>query len=312
ASPNRTRDGRSFRLYGNAELEPELIRCRESGVSGIGLMRTEFMFSRDQLASEDAQYEIFANAVELLEGRPVTIRTLDAGADKLPEEMRHLNGPNPALGLRGLRMSLAMQEYFQTQIRAILRASMHGPVRILLPMLTRVEEIKLARTLIAKSREQLHTRGIRPDPELPIGGMIETPAAAMLTVAMARQLDFISIGTNDLVQYVLAVDRQDELVNHLFKPAHRAVIEMLKYITQGAASVDRPVQVCGEMAGDRQFVRLLLGLGLTEYSMPAAHLPAVKADLIEADAERCQVLVRQHLEGAEDEVGEHLLEELSR
>ncbi|MEM7053762.1 MAG: phosphoenolpyruvate--protein phosphotransferase [Pseudomonadota bacterium] len=310
-APDRTRDGKRFRLFGNAELEPELIRCRESGVVGIGLMRTEFMFGQNQLVNEDAQYQIFSQAVETLDGRVLTIRTLDAGGDKLPKEMRHLHGPNPALGLRGLRMSLAMQETFQTQIRAILRASKHGPLRILLPMLTRVDEIQQARALIAQCREQLQMRGVRPDPDVPIGGMIETPAAALMAAQLARELDFISVGTNDLVQYVLAVDRQDELVHHLFKPAHRSVIELLHRIAQAAERVDRPVQVCGEMAGDPQYIRLLLGLGLTEFSMPPAHLAAIKANLIQADAGTCVALVQRYLENEDDEIGQALLLQLS-
>ena len=309
-APDQTRDGQRFRLFGNAELKPELIRCRESGVSGIGLMRTEFALSPNQLTDEDAQYRIFSEALETLDGRQLTIRTLDAGADKLSPDMRHLHGPNPALGLRGLRMSLAMQESFQTQIRAILRASVHGPVRILLPMLIGVDEIQQARALIAQCREQLHTRGIRPDPDVPVGGMIETPAAALMAGALARELDFISIGTNDLVQYVLAVDRQDELVNHLFKPAHRAVIELLHRIVQAAQRVGRPVQVCGEMAGDPEYIRLLLGLGLTEFSMPPAHLAAIKANLTQADAASCRSRVQRYLEKDDDETGQSLLAEL--
>ena len=312
-APDRTRDGQRFRLFGNAELEAELIRCRDSGVAGIGLMRTEFMLGQRQLADEEAQYQVFSRALETLDGKLLTIRTLDAGADKLPDALRRLHGPNPALGLRGLRMSLAMQESFQTQIRAILRASVHGPVRILLPMLTSVDEIRQARLLIAQCREQLHSRGIRPDPDLQIGGMIETPAAALMAEQLARELDFISIGTNDLVQYVLAVDRQDELVSHLFKPAHRAVVELLHRIVQAAHRVDRPVQVCGEMAGDPKYIRLLLGLGMTEFSLPPVHLAAVKADLIQADAGRCRETVRQYLDLAtgEDETGQMLLAALA-
>jgi len=309
--PDRTVDGERFRLFGNAEVSDELQRCRASGAAGVGLMRTEFIFASKDMADEQAQFEVYRDAVEQLQGRPLTIRTLDAGGDKLPDELRHLSGPNPALGLRGIRMSLAMRELFQVQLRAILRASVHGPVRILLPMLSRLEEVEQARDLIARSREQLQQSGIRPDPDIEVGGMIETPAAAMLTREMAAQLDFISIGSNDLIQYLLAVDRQDELVSHLFKPASRPVVEMLSRIVRAARAAGRPAQICGELAGDPEYVALLLGLGISEFSMPPGQIAAVKAALVRAHAGTCRETVTEFLEDRDAPDGASLLSRLA-
>jgi phosphotransferase system enzyme I (PtsI) len=188
-----------------------------------------------------------------------------------------------------------MREPFSAQLRAILRASAHGPVRILLPMLSHIDEIRQARELIATCRDQLRASGRRCDPEIEIGGMIETPAAALMTRAFAAELDFVSIGSNDLIQYLLAVDRQDELVTHLFDPASRAVVETLATIVDGAARAGRPVQLCGELAGDSAFAGLLVGLGLTELSMPPGQLAGVKAELLGLDASAARALVRDWL-----------------
>ncbi len=310
AAPNRTRDGERFQLFANAELDTELVRAIQNDSAGVGLMRTEFMFSFDELTDEEGQYQAYCNALDILGGKPLTIRTLDIGTDKLPRELRRMHGPNPSLGLRGLRMSLSMQEIFQVQLRAILRASLHGPVRILLPMLTRVEEVHQARIVVSACREQLQVRGIRPDPDIPIGGMIETPAAALMIDPLVRELDFISIGTNDLVQYVLAVDRQDELVSHLFTPSNRAVLLLLDQVVRAGRKHDRPMQVCGEMAGDPKLVRLLLGLGLNEFSLPPAHMAEIKANLTQAHADRCRKALQSFLNADDDEDGQQLIEAL--
>ncbi|MEX0915697.1 MAG: phosphoenolpyruvate--protein phosphotransferase [Wenzhouxiangellaceae bacterium] len=311
SEPDRTADGERFRLFCNAEMPPELERCNESGAAGVGLMRSEFIFASHDMSDEQAQFEVYRAAIEQLGGKPLTIRTLDAGGDKLPGQLKHLSGPNPALGLRGIRMSLAMREHFQTQLRAILRASAHGQVRILLPMLSRVEEVEQARELIAQCREQLHERGIRADPEIEVGGMIETPAAAILTRQIAAQLDFISIGSNDLIQYVLAVDRQDELVSHLFDPASRAVIEMLATIVRGARAAGRPVQICGELAGDPDYAGLLIGLGIREFSLPPGHIATVKAALLRTHAGKCRARVETFLDEPGGPDGRALLADLA-
>jgi phosphotransferase system enzyme I (PtsI) len=312
SEPDRTRDGERFRLFCNAERAPELARCHEAGAAGVGLMRSEFVFAAAELPGEDDQYEIYREAVESLAGKPLTIRTLDAGGDKLPEELKHAGGPNPALGLRGIRMSLAMRAHFQTQIRAMLRASAHGPVRILLPMLSRIDEIRTAREIIADCRKGLREDGHRIDPEIQVGGMIETPAAAVLTEQFAAELDFVSIGSNDLIQYVLAVDRQDELVSHLFDPSSRAVIEMLARVVRGARRAGRPVQICGELAGDPDYAALLLGLGIREFSLPPGQLSAVKASLIRARAGEAREIVEKYLDDPAWSSGEELLAALER
>ncbi len=309
--PDRTADGTRFRLFGNAEVPDEFERCNASGAAGVGLMRTEFIFASRDMADEQAQFEVYKAAVVQLQGRPLTIRTLDAGGDKLPQELRHLSGPNPALGLRGIRMSLAMRELFQIQLRAILRASALGPVSILLPMLSRVEEIEQARELIAQSLEQLQQSGIRPDAGIQVGGMIETPAAALLTREMAAQLDFISIGSNDLIQYLLAVDRQDELVSHLFNAATRPVIETLARIARDARAAQCSAQICGELAGDPQYIPLLLGLGIDEFSMPPGQIAAVKATLVRTHAGKCREMLEAFLQNPQAMDGPALLQELA-
>ncbi|MDZ7791363.1 MAG: phosphoenolpyruvate--protein phosphotransferase [Xanthomonadales bacterium] len=289
--PSRTADGKRFQLHGNAELPIEFQRCVEAGVESIGLMRTEYLFLDESIPDEQAQFRAYRDAIRAMDGKPVTIRTLDAGGDKLPDSLALTRGPNPALGLRGLRLSLSVTDLFREQLRAILRASVEGPVRILLPMLTSIEEIVQARQLIAECREALRSEGLAIDPELPVGGMIETPAAALNVDAMATELDFLSIGTNDLIQYVLAIDRQDELVSYLYDPAHPAIIELLARIVEAGQRHKLDVVVCGELAGDERAARLLLGLGVTQFSMPPAYVAPVKKSLIEASADRCRDIV---------------------
>ncbi|RFF28160.1 MULTISPECIES: phosphoenolpyruvate--protein phosphotransferase [unclassified Wenzhouxiangella] len=291
--PSRTADGKTFQLHGNAELPIEFERCMEAGVDGIGLMRTEYLFLDEHIPDEEAQYRAYRNAIRAMAGKPVTIRTLDAGGDKLPDSLSLTRGPNPALGLRGLRLSLSVTDLFRDQLRAILRASVEGPVRILLPMLTNIEEIAQARQLIAQCRETLRADGLEIDPELPVGGMIETPAAALNVEAMATELDFLSIGTNDLIQYVLAIDRQDELVSYLYEPAHPAIVELLGRIVDVGQRRNLEVTVCGELAGDERAARLLLGLGVKHFSMPPARVAPVKKSLIEASADRCRHIVER-------------------
>jgi len=310
--PSQTRDGQVFQLFGNAELPQEFQRCRDDQVAGVGLMRTEYLFMGDALPDEETQFRAYRQALRTMDGLPVTIRTLDAGSDKLPPSMAIGQGPNPALGLRGLRLSLAVTDLFRKQIRAILRASVEGPVEVLLPMLTSVEEIKHARRLIGECRRELRSEGIETDPALPVGGMIETPAAALAVDRLAAELDFMSIGTNDLIQYVLAIDRQDELVSYLYEPAHPAILELISRTVDAGRKHEIAVTVCGELAGDDQAVRLLLGLGVNRFSMPPASLPAVKKSLLEASARQCCKLVEDYLNGSGTETGEKLLESLMR
>jgi phosphotransferase system enzyme I (PtsI) len=307
--PSRTADGKTFRIHGNAELPIEFERCMEASVDGIGLMRTEYLFLDERIPDEATQYRAYRSAIRTMAGKPVTIRTLDAGGDKLPDALALTRGPNPALGLRGLRLSLSVTDLFREQLRAILRASTEGPVRILLPMLTNLEEIAQARQMIAECREELRSEDLSIDPELPVGGMIETPAAAINIDAMATELDFLSIGTNDLIQYVLAIDRQDELVSYLYDPAHPAVVDLIARIVEAGRRQKLEVTVCGELAGDERAARLLLGLGVTHFSMPPARVAAVKKSLIEASAERCREIV-ERFRARGDQYGSELLERL--
>ncbi len=310
--PSRTIDEQPFTLLGNADLAPEFERCRNAGVEGIGLMRTEYLYLGDSLPDEDSQYRAYRAGVERMQGRPITIRTLDVGGDKLPAELAFTQGPNPALGLRGIRLSLAMGDLFSQQLRAILRASVHGPVEILLPMLTSRDEIRLARAAVSRCREALRGEGVHVDPELPIGGMIETPAAALIADELAEELDFFSIGTNDLIQYLLAIDRSDELVNYIYDPSHPAILKLLRSIRDAGQRHNISVTVCGEMAGNERTARLLLGLGLTRLSMPPALLPAVKRSLVEADAGQCRRLVDRYLSGGSAQIsGQSLLDALN-
>jgi phosphoenolpyruvate-protein phosphotransferase (PTS system enzyme I) len=295
--PSRTNDEQPFRLYGNAELPAEFERCRDARAVGIGLMRTEYLFMGAELPDEETQFRAYRAAIRIMGDKPVTIRTLDVGGDKLPPSMAITQGPNPALGLRGLRLSLAVTDQFRQQIRAILRASTEGPVQILLPMITSASEIQQARGLIAECRQELRARGISVDPSVPVGGMIETPAAALSVEQLASELDFMSIGTNDLIQYVLAIDRQDELVSYLYDPTHLAVLELIDRTVQAGFEHKLPVTVCGELAGDEQAARLLLGLGVNQLSMPPGCLPAVKKSLIEASAAHCRDLVTDFRNG---------------
>ena len=310
--PSRTIDDQPFTLLGNADLAPEFERCRDAGVEGIGLMRTEYLYLGDSLPDEDSQYRAYRAGVERMQGRPITIRTLDVGGDKLPAALAFTQGPNPALGLRGIRLSLAMGDLFRLQLRAILRASVHGPVEILLPMLTGREEVRQARAAIARARQELREEGIHVDPEIPIGGMIETPAAALIADTLAEELDFFSIGTNDLIQYLLAIDRSDELVNYLYDPTHPAILKLLQGIRDAGRRKNISVTVCGEMAGSERTARLLLGLGLSRLSMPPAVLPAVKRSLVEANARHCRRLVEDYLAGRSGQAGgEGLLDALN-
>lgn len=307
----KTADGEIFHLEANAELPAEIRRARDDGAGAVGLMRTEYLFMHPELPGEDEQYEAYRAAIEAMDGRPVTIRTLDAGADKLPPGLSMMLGPNPAMGLRGIRLSLSLPRLFTTQLRAILRASAHGPVRLLLPMITDLAEVRRARGLLAASRQALRDAGVDLDPEIPVGAMVEVPAAALAADALAREVDFLSIGTNDLTQYLLAIDRSDELVSHLYDPSHPAVVRTLAHILRAARRAGRPMSVCGELAGDPDFSRLLLGLGLRRFSMPPGRLLAVKQRLLESRADRCAELVDAFLVDDGVTTGASLMDKLA-
>ena len=235
--------------------------------------------NREHLPSEEEQFSAYRNIVRRMKGAPVTIRTLDLGADKQVDSGRSdMPLPsNPALGLRAVRLCLQDQELFHTQLRAILRASAYGPIRIMIPMISTVNEIRQVRTHIQSVESALRRERIRFDENIPIGTMIEVPAAAIAAGLFAKYCDFMSIGTNDLIQYTLAIDRVDDAVNYLYDPMHPAIISLIKMTLDAGKKANIPVSMCGEMAGDTRFTRLLLGLGLTEFSMQASSLLEVKS-----------------------------------
>jgi phosphotransferase system enzyme I (PtsI) len=279
-------DGQRISLQANAERPAELQLARDEGASGIGLYRTEFLYLQGAPPDEDTQLAEFANAIALLGGIPLTIRTLDLGADKSTDyldfsQLRRC--ANPALGLRAVRLCLRDTDLFKTQLRAILRASALGPVRCLIPMLTSLQEIRMVHLLLDEAREELEERGLDFDRQMPIGGMIEVPAAALAIEELGRHLDFISVGTNDLLQYTLAADRVDEQVAHLYDLQHPGVVRLLRHIFREAEALRLPATVCGEAAGDRQYTRLLLALGLKEFSMHPGRLMEVKQVVRETD-----------------------------
>lgn len=299
--PAITLDGTEIELQANVELPIEAEMVRQSGAAGIGLLRSEFMFmNRDDIPSEDEQYVAFRSLVESVNGRPVTIRTLDIGGDKIAAAIvkRFGNSVTSALGLRGIRLSLAEPEILETQFRAILRAGAHGNVRILLPMVTTASEVRRARDIMARAARRLKRRRVPISlPLPPIGVMIEVPGAALAADALAQAADFFSIGTNDLTMYTLAVDRSDKQVAHIFDSLHPAVLRLIQASGDAALRARIPVAICGEMAGDPRLAALLIGLGFRELSMTASSIPRVKQrirslEIIAAD-QRARIIMDQ-------------------
>ncbi|MGC2457921.1 MAG: phosphoenolpyruvate--protein phosphotransferase [Gallionellaceae bacterium] len=271
-----TLDGTHIELYANIEMPHDVAAVNENGATGIGLFRSEFLFlNRDSLPDEEEQFEAYRSVAENMKGLPVTIRTFDLGADKQLNHTKRV-ASNPALGLRAIRFSLAEPQLFRTQLRALLRASHFGNVKILVPMLSSVSEINQTLQFIANVREELDAEGIAYNRNVPVGGMIEIPAAALALNVFTRKLDFLSIGTNDLIQYTLAIDRTDEEVAHLYDPLHPAVLHLLAHVIAAASKSGKPVSVCGEMAGELVYTRLLLGFGLRQFSMHPSQLLGIK------------------------------------
>ncbi len=298
-TPAVTLDGQVVELMANIELPADAAGALEAGAVGVGLFRSEFLFMNREgaLPDEEEQFEAYRDAVLALQGLPVTIRTVDIGADKPLErlsqqELRHEHGLNPALGLRAIRWSLAEPGMFRQQLRAILRSSAYGKVRILIPMVAQMGEVKMIFDALDRARQQLFDAG-RPFGQVDIGAMIEVPAAAMLINRFLQHFDFVSVGTNDLIQYTLAVDRADEAVAHLYDPWHPAVLQLLQQTIAAAAARGRDVCVCGEMAGDPAFTELLLAMGLRSFSMHPARISTIKQRVLRADTR----LLRSRLPG---------------
>jgi len=282
-TPTISKDGEFFKLMANIELSEDINAALENGAHSIGLYRTEFLYMNCvSTPTEEEHFQSYLEIINKLDGLPITIRTLDLGADKTTSDNQPTSS-NPALGLRAIRLCLKETELFKTQLRAIIRASAYGPIKIMLPMLTNTQEIHHSKKLITEIQKELKIQGIKYADNIPIGGMIEVPAAALSAHSFAKNLDFLSIGTNDLIQYTLAIDRVDDEVNYLYDPLHPAILKLIKLSIDAANSAGIPISMCGEMAGDVHFSRLLAGLGLRDFSMQPNSLLHIKKSLLNAD-----------------------------
>lgn len=295
--PAVTSDGINIALQANIELPEDAVAVREVAADGVGLYRTEFLFmNRLDIPDEEEHLASYLHVIKTLEGNPVTIRTADLGADKqVDSERGGRSCTNPALGLRAIRMCLKDLSMFRPQLRAILRASAYGPVRMMIPMLSAIQEVFQVLRLVAETRQELRDRGLAFDEKMPIGGMIEVPAAAVCASQFARYMDFLSIGTNDLIQYTLAIDRVDDEINYLYDPLHPAVLMLIRNIIRAGHRAGIPVSLCGEMAGDSRYTRLLLGLGLTHFSMHPTAILEIKRVIQDSDVSKLTHAVQRLL-----------------
>jgi phosphotransferase system enzyme I (PtsI) len=285
-------------LQANIELPADFDTVKEVGANGVGLYRTEFLYmNRDEPPDEEEHYDTYTKVIDVLDGLPLTIRTLDLGADKQVDGGRQ-SGPiaaNPALGLRAVRLCLKEPSLFRPQIRAILRASVHGPVRVMIPMLSNLHEMNQVLQIVEETKSDLAEKGIPFDHEIQFGGMIEVPAAAVCAEMFARHLDFLSIGTNDLIQYTMAIDRVNDEVNYLYDPLHPAVLKLIHGTIKAGEKAGIPVALCGEMAGESQYTRLLLGLGLREFSVHPSVLLEIKQIITQSHIEELSRLAKKAL-----------------
>ncbi len=313
--PAVTQDGVAITLHANIELPADFEPVLRVGATGIGLYRTEFLFmNREEPPDEEEHFETYREILRVLGNIPVTVRTLDLGADKQPGGGGHQSGPvgvNPALGLRAVRLCLKDPSLFKPQLRAIIRASALGPIQLLIPMLSNIPELGQVLQLIEEIRDEFRSKSIKFDPSMPIGGMIEVPAAAVCADIFAQHLDFLSIGTNDLIQYTMAVDRVNDEVNYLYDPLHPAVLRLIRSVIEAGEQAGKPVAMCGEMAGDPRYVRLLLGLGLREFSVHPAALLEVKQIINHSRIDKLIALAEQVLRSGSGMEVSALLERIS-
>jgi phosphotransferase system enzyme I (PtsI) len=314
-TPAITIDGTPIDMMANIELPEDCATAMEVGATGVGLFRSEFLFlgriHAGRLPTEDEQFESYRQAVVAMKGRPVTIRTLDIGADK-PLHPHHTDETalNPALGLRAIRYCLTEPQMFLTQLRAILRASAYGPIHLLIPMLAHAFEIDQTLLMVEQAKAQLRQSRRKFDEQIPVGAMIEIPAAALSLPLFIKRMDFLSVGTNDLIQYTLAIDRVDHEVAHLYNPLHPAVLHLIGATISAGAKAGKPVAVCGEMAGDIRLTRLLLGMGLRQFSMHPGQILAVKQEVLNTDLSLISAQTRKILRAYDPDTINEAVEQL--
>jgi phosphotransferase system enzyme I (PtsI) len=309
-----TRDGCYIALHGNIDQADEVTAALENGAEGIGLFRSEFLFmGGDGPPSEEEQYLVYRQVAEQMAPHPVTIRTLDVGGDKFVPELNLSDELNPAMGLRAIRFSLKEGRLFRLQLRAILRASAHGQMRVMFPMVSGVSEMRACIQFLDKVREELLAEGVPIGAELPVGVMIETPAAVLVADLLAKEVDFFSVGTNDLIQYCLAIDRGNEHVAYLYEPMHPAVLRALQRVCEAAREADIEVGMCGEMAGEQLYCLVLIALGFRELSMNSTNIPRVKRIMRQVDLQEIQAMFDRLLElSTATEVAELLEQEMAQ
>ena len=291
-----TIDGTIIELLANIEVPEDVDAVKASSAAGIGLYRTEFLFmNRHDMPDEEEQFTAYKTVAKSMKGAPVTIRTLDLGADKQMNADTVVNCPNPALGLRAIRLCLSEPQIFHTQLRALLRASHYGKIKILIPMLCTLAELRQTKLLLERAKSSLRKEHVPFDENIELGGMIEIPAAALNADAFADELDFLSIGTNDLIQYTLAIDRTDDAVAHLYNPLHPSVLKLISLTIKAGAKLGKSVSVCGEMAGDVRLTKLLIGMGLRQFSMHPSHILSIKQQVLHSQVSELNAQARKVL-----------------